>query len=228
MEITLPEMAFFVATIPPHADLTVIEFYVQATDTAGNARSWPAATANSGQAANALYQVLDSFDPDDMWQPGDHPVYYEIMTGAERADFEAINRRSDAQMNATFISVNNDGIKVRHNTGVRIRGSGSRNADPPNNRINIPSDRPWEGVTAINLNVTSIHDQIAGSALFRLAGLPAADAKAVTLISNGVNLMDQERSLPFYVHVEPLNSDFADKTFSRRRRGKSLQGATTE
>ena len=74
-------------------------------------------------------------------------------------------------MNATFISVNGEGIKLRHNAGVRIRGSGSRTEPQPNNRINIPSDRPWQGVTALNLNVVNIRNQIAGSTLFRLAGI---------------------------------------------------------
>ncbi len=214
----------FVASIPPQADLAVVEFYVEAMDAAEHRRTWPAPTANSGQVTNALYQVLDSFNPEDVWQPGDHPVYYEIMTADERGEFAAINRRSDAQMHATFISVNQDGTKVRYNAGVRIRGSGSRNANPPNNRINIPADRPWDGVTAINLNVTTIQDQIAGSALFRLAGLPAADAKAVTLFSNGFNLMDVERSQPFYAHVEPLNSDFAEKHFPEDSGGNLYKG----
>ena len=214
----------FVAAIPPQADLTVVEFYVEASDAAANSRTWPAPTADSGQVTNALYQVLDSFDPESVWQPGDHAAYYEVMTAAERAEFSTIDRESNAQMNATFISVNQDGTKVRYNAGVRIRGSGSRRANPPNNRINIPSDRPWEGVTAINLNVTTIQDQIAGSALFRLAGLPAADAKAITLISNGVNLMQQERQQPFYVHVEPLNGDFAEKHFPDDSGGNLYKG----
>ena len=100
---------------------------------------------DSGQATNALYQVIDEFDPTATWQPGSPLVIYEIMTAAEREEFTNIARQSDAQMNATLISVHSDGIEVRHNGGIRIRGQGSRNHNPPNNRINLPSDRPWQG-----------------------------------------------------------------------------------
>ena len=57
----------YVATLPAQADLAVVEFYVHASDALGNSRTWPAPTADSGQVANALYQVLDSFDQSAIW-----------------------------------------------------------------------------------------------------------------------------------------------------------------
>ena len=210
----------YLATIPAQGDLAVVEFFVQATDEAGNSRSWPAPTAESGQMTNALYQVIDAFDPTIAWGPASHPQYFEIMTAAERQEFTDIKRRSDAEMNATFISVDQAGINVRYNTGIRIRGSGSRNANPPNNRINIPSDNPWQGVTAINLNVDHPEDQIAGSALFRMAALPTFDAKPVQMFSNGVNLFGER----FYAHIEPLNGDFAEKHFPLDDGGNIYKG----
>ena len=130
------------ATIPAQPNLTIVEFYVSASD-GQHTQTWPSETLASGQATNGLYQVLDSH-ADQPWTHGDAAVYFEVMTAAERTEFTNINRRSDAQMHATFISADGEGIKVRYNAGVRIRGSGSRNANPPNNRINIPSDRPVE------------------------------------------------------------------------------------
>ncbi len=210
----------YTATIAAQPDGTVVEYYVEATDPSDLARTWPAATADAGQATNALYQVMDTFDPAAVWVPGSPPVYYQIMTAAEREEFTGIDRLSDAQMNATFISVTSQGIQQRHNAGIRIRGSGSRTANPPNNRINLPSDRPWQGVTALNLNVVAVGNQVAGSALFRLAGLPAAEATGAVMYSNGVNLMGDQ----LYAHVEPLNSDFADNHFPLDSGGNLYKG----
>ncbi len=215
-----PEDGIFQAVLLPQADRTVVEYYVQAEDGSGQIRTWPAATQDAGQATNALYQVIDEFDPAAPWQTGSPAEIYQIMTAAERSEFTNIDRRSDAQMNATFIVVLSDGIEVRHNVGVRIRGQGSRNHNPPNNRINIPSDRPWHGLTALNINANVILDQIAGSLLFRLAGLPAAQATPVRMISNGVNLYGDR----FYAHLETLNSDFAADHFPLDPNGNLYRG----
>ena len=74
--------------------------------------------------------------------------------------------------------------------------------------------------------MSKLKDQIAGSALFRLAGLPAADAKAVTLVSNGTDLMSETRPNwpPFYAHVETLNSEFAEKHFPHDPNGNLYKG----
>lgn len=206
--------------IPARADGTVVEFYVTSSDALGATRTWPAPTANAGQAANLLYQVDDRFDASTAWVPGSPPIYFEVMTPAERQTFEAIDRDSDAQLNATLITVSGTGTDVRYNTGIRIRGSGSRNDNPPNNRINIPSDKPLHGVTAFNINSRSVRNQVAGSALFRLAGLPAAEAKAVVLKSNGDDLYNGQ----FYAHLEPLNSDFAANQFPLDSNGNLYKG----
>ncbi|MCA9167341.1 MAG: CotH kinase family protein, partial [Planctomycetales bacterium] len=208
------------ANVPPQNDQMIVEYYVAATDATSLTRTWPAATADEGQVTNALYQVIGDFDPDVVWQPGDTPTYYQIMTPADRSAFNGTPHQSDAQFNATFISVDATGVQLRHNVGVRYRGSGSRFANPTNNRINIPSDRPWEGVTALNLNVDTIYNQIAGSLLFRLAGIPTAEASYVRMFSNGVDL----RNGQFYAHVEPLNGDFADNRFPLDANGNLYKG----
>lgn len=205
--------------LPALPDLTVVEFYVSATADR-TTRNWPAPVKDGGQDANALYQVVDAFDLLQISEQG-VPTYFEVMTEEDRATFTAINRRSDAEMTATFISVDNEGIKVRYNAGIRIRGSGSRNDTPPNNRINIPSDNPWNGITAFNLNVDTIEDQIAGSALFRAYGLPAAEAKAVRMYSNGINLRSGNG---FYAYLEPLNSEFAENQFPLDSNGNVYKG----
>ena len=200
----------YAANIPAQPNGTVVEFYVAAGDRAGNGRTWPAPALPSGQqVTNALYQVLDSYDPQAAWQPGSPVVYHQIMTAAARSEFNGINRQSDAQMHATFIAVTGAGVDVRYNAGVRIRGSQSRTINPPNNRINLPGDNPWQGVTELNLNALGPVSQIAASVLFRLAGLPAAEAKGAVMLNNGQNLFGNR----LYAHVEPLGAELAANQF---------------
>ena len=73
------------ALLPPRPNGTIIEFYVQATDTSGLTRTWPAPArdidGNSGQFANALYQVIDSATNDIM------QVIRLVMTDTDDAAF---------------------------------------------------------------------------------------------------------------------------------------------
>ena len=109
---------------------------------------------------------------------------------------------------------------MRYTTGVRFRGSGSRDDSIPNNRVNFPGDRAWQGHTAINLNQRSPIDQIVGSGLFRLAGLPAVDAHAVRLLGNGID----RKNGGIYVHAEMMDSDFTDNHFGPDANGNIYRG----
>ncbi len=207
--------------IPSHTNDTIIEFYVEANDSNANSSTWPAPTQPSAQQlTNLLYQVDDRFDPDAGWVPGSQPVYYIILTDDERYELlvEIGNGGSDmysnAQMNATFISVDGVDIKTRYNVGVRNRGKGSRLSSPMNYRVNFANDRPWKGGTAININSRVAHSRLLGSIISRLAGLPAADSTSVQTRVNGLNRTDP--AVPYfdsYAHMEVMDSDFADKHF---------------
>ena len=112
-----------------------------------------------------------------------------ILKAKERAELAAIGARqwyrtSDAQMNGTFINREGGKISVRYNVGVRLRGTTSRAAAHKSRRVNFPNDQPWQNRTAINLNAISPHVQELGSALFRMAGLPAPCARAVRVLEN--------------------------------------------
>jgi len=215
------------ARIPAHPNGTIIEFYVEARDAAANLRTWPAPSLVDGapeQVTNALYQVDASFDPNAPWIPGSQPVNYLIATNAEMQELSDIGdldyggnvfaseAMSDAQMNATFISVDGVDTKVRYTVGVRNRGHRSR-ADPPMNyRVNFPHDQPWKGITALNINSKYPHLQLIGSALFQLAGLPAANATVVQLRVNGLNLAadDYSRMFGSYVALEAYDGDWTN------------------
>ncbi len=212
--------------LPAHPEGTIIEFYVEAEDISGNYRTWPAPSIMDGtpeQVTNALYQVNGEFDSE-TWVPGSQPVYFIIMTEAERGRLEDIGDSgdaffgegaTDAQMNATFISADGVDIKVRYSVGVRNRGNQTRVRPPMNYRVNFPSDNSWKNVTAINLNSKYTYLQLAGSALFQLAGLPAANATAVQVRVNGDNLAlsDYGHTYGSYVAVEVYDSDWVENHF---------------
>ena len=181
------------------------------------------------QETNALYQVLDALAPTGNEDPTGPPIYHQTMTPADRESFATQNQGSDAQQHATFIAMRGTEIEVRYNAGVRVRGSGSRSANPRSNRINLASDRPWNGVTELNINSPDVDNQIAGSKLFQLAGLQAAEAISVFMYSNGQNLKINKP----YAHLEVFNSEFAENHYPSdaggnlyrgRRRGQSPFG----
>ena len=173
------------ATIPAHADKTVLEYYVEAADAAANIRTWPAPAREVGgdlqQVANALIQI------DNEAYAGNQPVYRVIMTESDRAAFANQSRNSDAQRNVTFVASEGGRTEVRHNNGLRYRGAGSRGRNPPTMRLNIVGDRPWNNKTAINLNSQYPHAQVIGGQISLLAGLPSEYARAVQLRVNGTN-----------------------------------------
>jgi hypothetical protein len=212
----------YTATLPPQADRAVVEFYVESSDQGGKSRQWPKFAMPSNQPlTNALYQVSDSFDIASHSTPGSPVAFLSVMTPAERTEFAGINRQSDAQMNATFITVDGTGVNVRYNTGIRIRGSGSRNHNPPNNRVNFTSDNPLDGKTSLNINADTPMDQIAGAALHVASGLPTPLVKPVMYFSNDSNLYGAGN---FYAHVETLNGEFARDHFDGDGSGNVYKG----
>lgn len=204
----------FAAQLPAQTNRAVVEFYVQATDSTGLVRTWPAPTLDDNnqpvQIANALYQVEDASTR------GTQPVYRLIMTEAERVTLATIANSSDAAMNATFIAQDDSGEAIRYLAAVRLRGAGSRAASVKNHRVGFPNDQRWNGYADVNLNTQYTYLQLAGSRLARKAGLAIADARAVQVRINGRNLASTDPNSPqngSYVMLEPFNGDWADKHF---------------
>ena len=212
-----PGDGVFGAILPARTNRTIIEFYVQASD-GPNTRAWPGPALSAvdqgatplGQVVNALYQV------DDEPTTAETPFVRLVMTAAERQRLATVNNQSDAQMHATMIVRDGDETDVRHSVGVRIRGAGSRGAAVKNHRVNIPSDRPWHGLTAINLNSLYVHAQLVGSVVAQKSGLPAANARMTQVRFNGVNLARSDvpqrnngSGFGSYVIVEPINNEWA-------------------
>ena len=206
---------FFTAEILPQPSGTVVEFYLSASDALGQARTWPAPArqldGTLGQAANAVYLVDDS-----PIEAG--PLYRVVMTGPELRDRERITSgsRSDARMNATFISRDENGTTCRYLVGVRNRGNGSRGRKPSNFRIHFRSDAPWQGQTDLNLNGQFSWLQHIGSVLSLKSGVAAARAWPVRV---RLNQNDPTEAGPagwsfgFYAAHEVLDSRWAEVHF---------------
>ena len=221
--------------MPPQANDTVIEFFLQATDKENNTRTYPVygVTTASSRTANLLYQV------DNGAYTGAQPVYRVIMREDERAELYQLGRKfpdgdSDAQMNATWITTDNvmtggTTIQLRYNCGVRNRGHGTRVSNPNNYHVNIPGDRSWKGQTGINLNSQRSYSQVLGSTVFRSLGIPMSESRAVQVRINGTDLMSlsglpDNNSNGAYAANEQYNKDFIQRTFPLDPDGNSYRG----
>lgn len=211
------------ARIPPHADRVIVEFYVEAVDGGGRIRTWPAPSLVDGQweqVTNALYRVDATLDADNYWQIGGEPLYYVIMTEMERGRLARIGSRSngeedtDAAMNATFISIDGTGTELRYRAAIRNRGHGTRTGPPNNFHVGFPRDGLWKDRGAINFNCRYTHAQILGSAIFRMAGIAAANAAAAELRINGADLASSGSPMyGVYVRFDAFDDDFSQRHF---------------
>ena len=216
------------AVIPPHADSTVVEFYVSATD-GTNTRTWPGPSDEFGaQGANALYQV------DDATFSGEQPLFKLIMTEAERAELEAMGlpyspgRDSDAQMNGTFISVDSTGVDMRYTVGIRNRGAGSRDEPPNNYRVNIPSDRLWHDTDDLNFNGRWSMEDVVGHTIFMDAGLPAQYVVPAQVRVNNVNLAGSAYDMfASYSYLESEGNEYVNEHYPLDDGGNYYRGITS-
>ena len=181
----------YAAVLPAAANGQIFEFYVQATDTTGHTRTWPAPVLETNavgavygtlvQGANCLYQVDNEISTNNM------PTVRAIMTGTERNVFPPSDRNSDVAYNLTFIYTSTGGSDVRYLCDARVRGAGTRSRTPTNNRLNIPNDNRWNGRAAFNLNSQFVHAQLMGNVVAEKAGLVAEQPFVVQYRINAVN-----------------------------------------
>ncbi|MCA9200283.1 MAG: CotH kinase family protein, partial [Planctomycetales bacterium] len=205
-----------------------MEFYFTVTDQDGNTSIDPALETDAAdRTANYLYQVIDDAPNTQTWHANDQPIHYLIMRDAERllladiGDGPLAQAESNAQMNGTLIRIDGNGADVRYLTGIRNRGGSSRIGPPNNYRINVPHDRPLDDAVSLNFNSRFTHAQVIGSAIFRLAGLTAAEAAPIQVRLNNLNLAEPDGPLMFgsYVNMEVVNGSFPDNHYPDDRRG---------
>ena len=204
--------------LSPMGSGTLIEFYVEASDAQGRIRSWPAPTADSTTPhdANAMFQV------DDTTYSGSPPMYKLIMTTAQYNDLAVLfnnSPNSDAQVNATFISIDGTGTERYYLCGTRNRGHGSRNGTPHNYRINFPDDTPWKGVTGFNLNARVVPSQVVAAAIAQKAGAAGNRARFVQLrVNNGAGPGGTPAN-GLYAGNEDISGDWAERQFPNNGEG---------
>jgi CotH protein/lamin tail-like protein len=148
------------AQIPPQPDQSVIECYVEATDTADQARLFPA----SAPEENLLCQVENS-PPDDF---GGLPLYRVVMSQRDWITLRTRPLESNDLLNATFIA---DG-QAWHNAGIRYRGRSSRNLAEKSYRIDFEAETFGE-IGELNLNSNNPEQVRMAMDLFDRAGMPA-------------------------------------------------------
>jgi len=213
-----PGDGIFGVILPPMPNDTLIEFYIQASDAQSNTRTWPAPARNAadlgggnlGQVANAMFQV------DDSTYSSPAPLYKLIITVDEFSLLQTIFNsapNSDAQVNATFISVDGTGTECRYFAGIRNRGHGSRSGNPHNYRVNLPASAPWKGVSALNLNARVVPAQVVGATLAQKAGAAGNNSHFAQLrVNNGAGPGGTPAN-SLYAANEDVDSDWADRSF---------------
>jgi hypothetical protein len=223
----------FGTQIPAQSNMTIMEFYVEASDAEGNRRTWPAPALDPNDAP--LQQVNAQFQVDDTAYTGKQPVYRFIMTEAERAelrrshDNDANGNPINSLYNMTFVTI--DGIESLcvYDTSVRNRGAGTRTIWPMNYALRFPNDRPWQGQSALNFYAQATHSYLAGCALSDLAGITAEMARAVQIRLNGVNLATtapgRNGMFGSYIQFEAFDANFAANHFPDDANGNLYRGS---
>ncbi len=198
----------FAAVLDPKANLTIVEFYVSASDGV-NTRTWPAPTTE-GQNANCQYQV------DNEVLNATDSYYRLVLTGAENAAFNNTatnNSGSDRQFNQTLVVARGADTTIRYRSGMRIRGNSSRSYTFKPLRIIIPNDDLWDGAAVFNLNPKASFLQFFGSRAFQAAGIRAGDSVPVELRRNGVESTTSTGTTPDYgkwTRLEDENGDLVN------------------
>ena len=177
----------FSAAIPPQANGTIVEFYVQATDQAANSRTWPARDGRFGAGHEFALPGRRHVQSERGLVASADPVVRLIMTEAERAELADIGdangdgideSESDAQMNGTFIYQRRH--ELRRPLQRRHPQPGPRHAQRSAQQLSRQhSQRPTVGRRdRVNINSKYTYLQTVGSAIFNLAGVTAPNANA--------------------------------------------------
>ena len=115
----------------------------------------------------------------------------------------------------------------------RDGGAGSRGRPTKNWRVNVPQDRKWNNFSEINLNSQYAYSQVLGSAVFRRAGVPMAESRAVQVRVNSTNLMSlpglpDNNSFGSYAANEQYNGDFVQRAFVLDPDGHNIEAVCHE
>ncbi len=208
----------FAVTLPPQTtNLTVIEFYISATDGV-NTRAFPAPVGAEGQVANCNIQVNNET------RNATDTFYDMVLTGSENATLnstqpnDSIGNKIDRQFNITFISSRAGESSIRYRSSVRFRGNSSRGYTVGGVyfkplRISIPNDDTLDGLTDFAINPKASFTQYFGNRVLEACGVRTPDSLPVELRRNGVELTTSSGSTPDFgkwSRIEEFNGDFTN------------------
>ncbi len=211
----IPGDGIFSALIPGQPAGNITEFFVAASDSQGNSRTWPSPTDDSGtQGANAHFLTVSSADLEPYSLDPTIGHYRLITTATELDAFDDASTQSDALRSATFISLRNGKSEIRYRTFFRARGNGSRNRNPPPIKLIFPPGQPHDGLANTNINAYLTWTQHIGMLLSRASGIRSPKTRPVRLSFNGQDRADDDNTMyDLYVEIEPLDDDFVARAF---------------
>ncbi|MBP7948194.1 MAG: tandem-95 repeat protein [Verrucomicrobiales bacterium] len=199
----------FFATLPPKANLAIVEFYLSVSDGA-NTRTWPPPVGNEGQVANCQYQVANEV-------MNSQDAYYRmVLTGPENSAFNGVSQGSDRNFNQTLVVSRGAQHDIRYRSSMRIRGNSSRSYQFKPLRLSIPADNPLDDQTKINMHPKASHLQYLGNRTLQTAGLAASDCSPAELRRNGVESTTSSGGTPDFgkwVRLEPEGGEFVNNHF---------------
>jgi len=195
------------ATLAARADAAVVQFYIEATDTTGHSRLFPA----GAPAQVCLYQV------DDFEYPEGVPLYRAILRQVDLTELVNRDVDSDVLLDGTFVH----GKNVTYNVGIRYRGENSRNFWVKSFRIQFSDDEPFEEIVDLDLNAQDPAVAHVAADLFRRADMPVFQTAPVAYT---LNKSWEARHGGIYVRVEAVNDDFIARQFAGDEGGNLYRG----
>ncbi len=197
----------FGATIPPHIQWTIVQFYVSVTDDTGKVTISP----SSAPAQNCLYLV------DVPVEQGTLPLYRIIMTKADLATLRSRDIYSNDLLNCTFIADD----QIFYTKSIRYRGFSARLAATKSYRIDFPAGDTFDNITELNLNGNNVTYQALGwDFARRFGGIFPPDTKLVQLYIN-------DQYYPIYLQIEGVDNDYLSRNFPGDDHGNLYRGDHT-
>jgi hypothetical protein len=217
----------FTANLGVQNNLTVVEFYVSASD-GTNSRTWPAPN-NLGQTTNCQYQV------DNETSTNSDSYYRLVLTTEQNSGYTNANSSSDQRFNAAIIVSRGLDTEIRYGCDIRSRGNSSRSYTiPPTTggakaapiRLSLSQDNPLPNGTSFDINPKTSYLQYLGNRLSQAAGLVAPDTVPIEFRRNGVELTNSSTAsrntsdFGYWVLVEAQGGDYIDHHYPAAKGGQ--------
>ncbi len=191
-----------VAVIPPQSDRDLIEYYIEAEDTAGNLATWPPGApvfqlASGGQVPFTIrYLCLDSSASNGV------PSFRLLVPLETLNKLQARELSSDELLPITMTY----GDEVFPFARYRYRGTLKRQWSVKSYRIDLEHDHPFAGADRLNFNGKRPGPEWLATEYVREAGFAVPELQAIRL---HVNHRDQGP----YLWAERIGGDYLERNY---------------